>query len=582
MTLRGKRHALETTRRATPRLPPAMLPVRARGDDPAPDVSAGAPPPPVETVHFETGNPGAAAVVRGALDLAPVSGERAMLCVESVPGLMTSADFCVFVRPFADALRHFRLLRPASERNRYMVVLQLASPADAAHFARVFEGKHYLHGLVQETCRIREVRDVRPFSHAHVPASSSAAGAAGSETSPTDEAGAGSDPFPQAALFPRAVAPEDEAGDGAKVPSTSQSSACAVCLERLEPATAALVTTLCNHTMHAACLAQWDLNRCPVCRHTHELTPEASSCMNCSHRNDLWMCVVCGYVGCGVYRSKHAHQHFDETQHPFAMNLEDITFWSGEKIKSGSVWDYISERFVNRLLTSDDGKIVELGGARETRGNGAGAAAQNSDREVCCGLQDARAVDAFDEENERGFQAAIYASRMDAMVDEYRARIERMEAEHASQVADMEGSMERLTCTVSAKEAEIEQLKGARIEATKERKMLGRKLGEAEKENKSLQDKNGFLKNLNESLLRDKSAWNEQVETLTRKLMESESARGAVEEQLRDVMTHLEAQTKIVGGADGCRAGASELCGGDVLRVGLSPRERMASKTHRR
>lgn len=453
------------------------------------------------------------------------------MSVESVPGLMTSADFCTFVRPFADAIRHFRPLRLATERNRYIVVVQLRSANDASNFAQVFQGKLFLRGLVQETCTIREVSRIEFDSK---------------------ENDAEHD-FPNTAMFP------------SEQPADAQRPACAVCLERLDERTAALVTTFCNHTMHAACLAKWDLNRCPVCRHTHELTPEASTCMNCNHREDLWMCVVCAYVGCGVYKKKHAHQHFAETQHPFAMNLEDTVFWSGEKLRAGSVWDYVSDRFVNRLLTSDDGKIVEV--TYDERPDATASSSGPAVLDACCGSRSPAAGD-NDEENDRGLQAAVYASRMDAVVDDYRGRLERMAAEHTAE-------REKL-------EAQIGGLKAELAESSKEKKALNRRVGDAEKEATRLRDKNGFLKNLTETLLRDKSGWNDEVEKMKSQLSESEASRKGLEEQLRDLMMHLEAQAKISGASDSCRSNASELIGGDVLRVGPSPRERLAMKTNRR
>lgn len=494
---------------------------------------------PENRISFETGNPETGATITGHVVVRPSAGTSPTVLVESVPGLMTSANFCMFVRPFEDAIIHFRPLRLATERNLYVVVMQFRAPEDAANFAQVFEGKLFLRGLVQETCKIREVASMAFDTH----------------SGPVDNADGN---FPNTAMFP------DD------TPSDSQRTSCAVCLERLENHTTALVTTFCNHTMHAACLAQWDLNRCPVCRHTHELIPEASTCMHCDNREDLWMCVVCAYVGCGVYKNKHAHQHFAETQHPFSMNLEDCTFWSGEKIRAHSVWDYSSDRFVNRLLTSDDGKIVEV--THDARPGEGGSSSGDAATSACCGSTAAAAaadvVGDDDVENDRGLQAAVYASRMDAVVDNYRARLQRMEAEHEAEVDKLKAKMSRQ--------------KTEATESAKLRKALNRRVADAEKEAVTLRDKNGFLKSLNETLLRDKRGWNDEVENLKAKLRDSESERKELEEQLRDVMMHLETQSKISGASESCRSDASELVGGDVVSVGPSPRQRLAMKTNRR
>ena len=508
-----------------------------------------------ELVRFETGNPDTDATFSGTLELGPVTGTSSIIVVESVPGLMTSADFCVFVRPFADTIRHFRPLRLTSERNRYIVVILFTASSEAQNFAQVFKGKHYLRGLVQETCSVRDVISVR-FDRSNA-ASSSSVETASTIHDSNKEPNTANDFF-STTLFPHgALFPAEN--------SDPSSASCAVCLEKVFGQTAALVTTFCNHSMHTACLAQWDRNDCPVCRHTHELTPEASSCMNCETRNDLWMCVVCGYVGCDVYTNKHAQAHFKETQHPFAMNLEECTFWSGDKLRAGSVWDYISERFVNRLLTSDDGKIVEV--SAEPRGTAASASDINTSTEACCSSRP-EVDDDDDENNDRAFQAAIYASRMDAVVDDYRGQMERMQAEHTSEQHNLTTRLQKLERQVS--------------DLTKERKSLNRKVADMDKELKVVKDKNGFLKSLNETLLHDKKGWNEEVEKMKVKLKQAEESKQGLEEQLRDLMMHLETQAKITGSSDSCRSDASELHGGDVLSVGPSPRKRLSMKTNRR
>eukprot|EP00177_Eucheuma_denticulatum_P002453 GFKZ01004407.1.p1 GENE.GFKZ01004407.1~~GFKZ01004407.1.p1 ORF type:complete len:563 (-),score=70.05 GFKZ01004407.1:374-1939(-) len=517
-----------------------MLRKRARTPPSPPPSPPPSSPSQPTLLRFETGNPATGVTHTGTLSIPPPPNfPSTTLVLDPVPGLMTPADICMFLRPFSDIISHFRPLRLLTERNTYIVVVQLRSLDDAENFATVFQGKPFLRGLVKETCRVRSVGDITFDTSPHPsPASATL--------------------FPSFRMFP------DEG---------SELTACPVCLEPMDASNTALITTFCKHTMHADCLAKWDLNRCPVCRHSHELTPEASTCMSCDHREDLWMCVICAYVGCGVYKKKHAHQHFGETQHPFAMALEDTTFWTGEKLKAGSVWDYVSDRFVNRLLTSHDGKIVELT-MGDGRGDSAGAASSSGGNdEVCCGSRSAEpVVIEDDEEQDRGLQAAVYASRMDAVVDEYRAKLERMEAEHAKEKEKLE--------------TDLRKAQAAAAQMSKEKKSLDRRLGDAEREVKSLRDKNGFLKSLNETLLRDKQGWRDEVDKLKKSLSDARGECAGLQDQLRDLMMHLEAQAKIsaaVGGASGdsCRSDAAEMLGGDV-RVGPSRRQRLATKTNRR
>lgn len=208
----------------------------------------------------------------------------------------------------------------------------------------------------------------------------------------------------------------------------------------------------------------------------------------------------------------------------------------------------------------------------EERSDGAGSSSVGGGAAVCCGARSRVSgvtVGEEDEEDDRGLQAAVYASRMDAVVDEYRMRMERMEAEHSKE-------RERL-------QVEIRKTRKALEEAGKERKALNLRVTEAEKEAKQLRDKNSFLKSLNETLLRDKQGWKDQVDQLKTQLSASQAEQDGLNEQLSDLMMHLEAQAKISAAvaSDSCRSDVAELVGGDV-RVGPSARQRLAMKTNRR
>ncbi|KAH7312362.1 hypothetical protein B0I35DRAFT_452339 [Stachybotrys elegans] len=107
---------------------------------------------------------------------------------------------------------------------------------------------------------------------------------------------------------------------------------------------------------------------CPVCRFTnasHEdsqdpnnpyAQPFGSSvsnlCSVCDCTDDLWICLICGYVGCGRYKGGHAKEHWKQTAHSFSLELE-----------TQHVWDYAGDTWVHRLIRDKgDGKVVELPG----------------------------------------------------------------------------------------------------------------------------------------------------------------------------------------------------------------------------
>lgn len=141
---------------------------------------------------------------------------------------------------------------------------------------------------------------------------------------------------------------------------------CPVCLERMDESVDGVLTILCNHTFHANCLIKWGDSTCPVCRcvQTPELS-ESSVCMECEGKEALWICLICGQVGCGRYQGGHAATHYRKTNHTYALQLG-----------TNRVWDYAGDNFVHRLLQSKtDGKLV----ATDTPG---GAATAEDDEKV--------------------------------------------------------------------------------------------------------------------------------------------------------------------------------------------------------
>lgn len=77
---------------------------------------------------------------------------------------------------------------------------------------------------------------------------------------------------------------------------------------------------------------------------------EGAECSVCHSEANLWVCLICGNVGCGRYDGAHAFAHYGETSHAFAMDLT-----------TQRVWDYVGDAYVHRIIQSKtDGKLVEL------------------------------------------------------------------------------------------------------------------------------------------------------------------------------------------------------------------------------
>jgi BRCA1-associated protein len=134
--------------------------------------------------------------------------------------------------------------------------------------------------------------------------------------------------------------------------SCSDSPCCPVCLEPLDsPSLTPLLTILCNHSFHFDCLSNWRDLKCPVCRYS--MKPNIQSyCEECGVQavKQLWMCVICGKIGCSRYSQGHAEAHYQLSGHAYSVSVENQ-----------KVWDYVNEAFVHRLVRDkNDGEIIEI------------------------------------------------------------------------------------------------------------------------------------------------------------------------------------------------------------------------------
>ncbi|KAG7280113.1 hypothetical protein CRUP_003740 [Coryphaenoides rupestris] len=222
----------------------------------------------------------------------------AMLCILTVPATMTSHDLMKLVAPFNDVMEHMKIIRDSTP-NQYMVLIKFSTQADADSFYTACNGRQF-NSIEEAVCQLVYVE--------------------------------------------RAEVIKSEQGASLPVMELTELPKCTVCLERMDESVNGVLTTLCNHSFHSQCLQRWEDASCPVCRYCQ--TPEPN----------LWICLICGNIGCGRYVSRHAYKHFEETQHTYAMQLTNHR-----------VWDYAGDNYVHRLVASKtDGKMVQFDCEGET------------------------------------------------------------------------------------------------------------------------------------------------------------------------------------------------------------------------
>ena len=111
-----------------------------------------------------------------------------------------------------------------------------------------------------------------------------------------------------------------------------------------------VIGILCGHFFHMNCLEKWNDSICPLCRYYQHPT-EHSKCEICGSDDNLWMCIICGFMGCASSGPAEGHirEHYEMSKHIYAIEVE-----------TKSVYDYSKGTPVHRLLQNAmDGKIIQ-------------------------------------------------------------------------------------------------------------------------------------------------------------------------------------------------------------------------------
>ena len=272
------------------------------------------------------------------------------LCILAVPSWMMPSDLLGFVGDQArEDVSHFRLIR-TGRANKYMVLMKFRSPKRAREWQKAYNGRLFS-AAEPENCHVVFIKSVEFIS----PESDDEVGDGKSFPENNQH-----DPFTphgngtiarskdSKSLTSKPMAPPP--------PNLLELPTCPVCLERMDETTG-LLTILCQHVFHCACLEKWRFpgSGCPVCRYTQSpsytfpyprnnagLDEETEPlCSVCATDLNLWICLICGNIGCGRYDSAHAYAHYEATSHCYAMDLS-----------TQHVWDYAGDGYVHRLIQS--------------------------------------------------------------------------------------------------------------------------------------------------------------------------------------------------------------------------------------
>ncbi|KAA8535127.1 hypothetical protein F0562_030130 [Nyssa sinensis] len=321
-------------------------------------------------------------------------------------------------------------------------------------------------------------------------------------------------------------------------PGFSELPTCPVCLERLDHDTSGIQSTLCDHSFHCPCISKWTYLSCRVCRLCQQ-HDEKPSCAVCGTLKNLWVCVICGFVGCGRYEEKHAIRHWEDTQHCYFLELE-----------TQQVWDYVGDNYVHRLNQSKaDSKSVitnfhcmSLDGDYDPCGDG----------------------------EDSGISGALFSSKVEAIVDEYNrllaTQLETQRQHYESLLVEAKGRRE------SAISYEVEKTLASRMQ------VVQYKLEKHIEEKKLVAD-------TNQELMKNQKVLREKVKEIEEREISSLRSRDEkildLEEQIRDLKVYVEAQKTLANMTD-----SDGIKGGTLLPVEhnqsspANPKRR--TKSHRR
>ncbi|KAI8642987.1 hypothetical protein BD408DRAFT_431895 [Parasitella parasitica] len=459
-------------------------------------------------------------------------GEDTTLCILAVPSYMTFKDFTDFLGSANSHIEHYRFIRDFSP-NKYTALVRFKDRQSALACYQKFNGRRF--NMTEPEISHVVYLKANTIESITIPAQSY--------------------PYLDETLS------QDLSH---KTQAMAELPTCPICLERMDESITGLQQIQCHHTTQCYCIDKWGHSRCSVCcysqrplltassmkksahnEHEHEHQQIQCECFECSSSESLWICIVCGHIGCGRYQEAHAYDHFTETNHLYALEIE-----------TQRVWDYLGDGYVHQLIQSTvDGVIVEL----PTRTESDSAATQGSNhmkRSIMqadvmlgsgangsgSGNTDGLAANSSNPEVKLDSISADYTYMLTSQLDSQRIYYE-------EQLEALTAELSNLTNEMRTVNQDIEAAKTYKVKLMERKRALDTSIVYTKKEKEktekrasSFKDKyEVMLKNLNEERLLTKSLIRNN-ESLKKDVDKKDARLKVLGDQVRELMKFLETE----------------------------------------
>ncbi|ORY89969.1 hypothetical protein BCR43DRAFT_464733 [Syncephalastrum racemosum] len=411
-----------------------------------------------------------------------------LLCILAVPSYLSTKDLVSFIR-FDPAKAQARILRD-NALNKYTVVLKFRHRKDAHDFYQHYNGRQF-NALEPEICHVVYLQPSGMLD----------------------------------ALVTTTSQPSlDETMSIMRPPGTHEMPTCPVCLERMDEGNTGLRTMLCEHTSQCYCLSKWGDTNCPTCLYSQKPVHEGPStsgtsrsvpkadqaCFACGSKESLWICMICGHIGCGRYQDAHAYDHYMETGHMYALEIE-----------SQNVWDYGGDGYVHRLIQNQvDGRVVEFPSSTSTVDN-----------------------------------RTVSKQKMEAMANEYTylltSQLDTQRTFYEDQVEAAQIQLSTLTAQVNELSGDVDSLRVTQKGLDEEKQDVEKQLGQARRDHGRVKRRLETVNRKREEMERD---WREEKELTESLAKNCEAAKkqaalkqlavDKIMERVSELMTQLESQSE--------------------------------------